>query len=304
VSLQFSGGAGPVYGRVLRVQFLGNVLRRLGFDVTLTGDLLEASLSRHDRASTEARLDQMGRLLACSHLLDMAIRTQEDADRLVESFFRGEYNLLARKAEGEPETFYIHGGHWRVADEGGKPICVQDGSQWGMWLGSGVASVMGKMMGRKYQEFLDNIGAYYYFPLAIAKESWIGAGKAGVRVKPVDGSIDQAGGLAFGIKDINNYFVFRINALEGNVILFEFVRGKRIQRVLVEKRIESNRWYDLSVEMRGKELSGFLDGEVVIRYTADRSLDGYVGLWTKADSVTAFDGLFTTTDEAPRTYKF
>jgi pyruvate,water dikinase len=304
VALQFSGGAGPVYGRVLRVQFLGKVLQRLGFEVTLTGDLLEASLNRHDRASTEEKIDQMGRLLACSHLLDMAIRTQEDVDRLVESFFRGEYNLLARKAEGEPEAFYIHGGHWRVADEGGKTICVQDGSQWGIWLGPGVASVMGKMMGSKYQEFLDNIGAYYYFPLAIAKESWIASGKAGVKVKPVDGSIDRAGGLAFGIKDINNYFVLRINALEGNVILFEFVRAKRIQRVSVERPIDSNRWYDLSVELRGNELLGLLDDEVVIRYTADRSLDGYVGLWTKADSVTAFDGLVTTTDETRRTYEF
>jgi pyruvate,water dikinase len=246
----------------------------------------------------------MGRLLACSHLLDMAIRTQEDVDRLVESFFREEYNLLARKAEGEPEAFYIHGGHWRVADEEGSTVCVQDGSQWGMWLGAGVASVMGKMMGVKYQEFLDNIGAYYYFPLAIAKESWIDSGKAEVKVKPVGGSIDRAGGLAFGIKDINNYFVFRINALEGNVILFEFLRGKRIQRVSVERPIETSRWYDLSIELRGNEMLGLLDGEVVIRYTADRSLDGYVGLWTKADSVTGFEGLVTTVDEIRRTYKF
>jgi pyruvate,water dikinase len=246
----------------------------------------------------------MGRLLACSHLLDMAIRSQEDVDRLVESFFRGEYNLLSRKTEGEPEAFYIHGGHWRVSDEGGKRVCIQDGSQWGMWLGTGVASVMGKMMGSKYQEFLDNIGAYYYFPLVIAKESWIGSGKAGVRVKPVDGSIDRAGGLAFGIKDINNYFVLRVNALEGNIILFEFLRGRRIQRVSVERPIDSGRWSDVSIEVHGNEILGLLDGEVVIRYTADRSLAGYIGLWTKADSVTAFDGLVATTDGVRRTYAF
>jgi pyruvate,water dikinase len=304
VSLQFSGGAGPLFGRVLRVQFLGKVLQRLGFEVTLTGDLLEAALNRHDRASTMEKLDQMGRLLACSHLLDMAIRTQEDVDRLVESFFRGEYNLLARKAEGEPETFYIHGGHWRVDDEGGKPICIQDGSQWGMWLGSRVASFMGKMMGSKYQEFLDNVGAYYYFPLAIAKESWLPSGKAGVRVKPIGGSIDRAGGLAFGIRDINNYFVFRINALEGNVILFEFLRAKRIQRVSVERTIDSNRWYDLGVELSGNRILGLLDGEVVLEYEADRTLEGYVGLWTKADSVTAFEGLVTGAEGIHKTYPF
>ena len=98
--------------------------------------------------------------------------------------------------------------------------------------------------------------------------------------------------------------MLRINALEGNVILFEFVRAKRIQRVSVERSIDSDRWYDVSVELRGNEILGWLDGEVVIRYTADRPLDGYVGLWTKADSVTAFDGLVTTTNERHRRYKF
>jgi pyruvate, water dikinase len=163
---------------------------------------------------------------------------------------------------------------------------------------------MVKMMGSKYQEFLDNIGAYYYFPLAIAKESWIESGRVEVKIKPIDGHIDQAGGLAFGIRDINNYFVFRINALENNVILFEFVRSKRIQRVSVEKPIDSKRWYNLSAELKGNEILGILDGEVLIRYTADRPVDGYVGLWTKADSVTAFEGLATATDEVRSTYTF
>lgn len=99
------------------------------------------------------------------------------------------------------------------------------------------------------------------------------------------GHIDQAGGLAFGIRDINNYFVFRIHALENNVILFEFVRSKRIQRVSVEKPIDSKRWYNLSAQLKGNEILSILDGEVLIRYTAERPVDGYEGLWTKADSV-------------------
>jgi pyruvate,water dikinase len=304
VALQFSGGAGPVYGRVLRVQFLGNVLRRLGFEVNLTGDLLEATLLRHDRASTENKLDQLGRLLACSHLLDMAIRSQEDVERLTESFFREEYNLLARKVEGEPEGFYIHGGHWKVAEEEGETRCLQDGSQWGVWLGAGVATIMGKMMGSRYQEFLDTIGAYYYFPLAIAKESWMTSGRARVRVKPVSGSIDQAGGLAFGIRDINNYFVFRVNALENNAILFEFQRGKRIQRMSVELAVESNQWHDLAVEVEGGEIRGLVDGQEAIRFVADRPVEGYLGIWTKADSVTAFGRLHYETPEGKREVAF
>jgi hypothetical protein len=34
-----------------------------------------------------------------------------------------------------------------------------------------------------------------------------------------------------------------------------------------------------------------MDDEPLMEYTAERPLAGYVGLWTKADSVTYFDGL-------------
>ena len=57
------------------------------------------------------------------------------------------------------------------------------------------------------------------------------------------GSVDQAGGLAFGIRNINNYFVLRVNALEDNVILFEYVNNKRLTRATVQKEIKKDQWY-------------------------------------------------------------
>ena len=53
ISLQFSGGAGNFLGRSLRVLFLEMVLKRLGFEVSAQGDLLEASLTGFDRAPLE-----------------------------------------------------------------------------------------------------------------------------------------------------------------------------------------------------------------------------------------------------------
>ena len=154
-----------------------------------------------------------------------------------------------------------------------------------------MANVMGKMMGAKYQDVLDNIGAYYYFPLAIAKESGVDDAVLEVRAKAETGSIDRAAGLAFGIKNIGNYFVWRLNALEDNVILFEFVNNKRLKRASVDKPIDSGQWYDLRVEIQGPEIKGYLDDELLLEYTADKPVSGYVGLWTKADSVTYFQGL-------------
>jgi pyruvate,water dikinase len=176
-------------------------------------------------------------------------------------------------------------------EEDGRTLLLQDGSDYGSSLTSGMANFMGKMMGAKYQELLDNIEAYYYFPLAIAKDSEVGDAVLKVRVKPVAGSVDQAVGLAFGIRNINNYFVLRINALEDNIILFEYVHNKRLTRATVQQEITKDQWYLITVEVKGNTLKGYLDGELLLEYTAERPLTGHVGLWTKADSVTYFDEL-------------
>jgi pyruvate,water dikinase len=95
----------------------------------------------------------------------------------------------------------------------------------------------------------------------------------------------------FGLMNVGNYFVLRINALEDNFNLFEFINDRRLQRASVHRKIETAEWYRIKVEISGKTLKGYLDNELLIEYTAERSLNGYVGIWTKADSVTHFDAL-------------
>jgi pyruvate,water dikinase len=94
VTLSFAGGAGAYHGRSLRIQFLANVLTRIGFEVTIKGDLIEASLMRLDQPAMEVALDQLGRLLGASRLLDMALKTPEQVVSLTESFFAGRYDFL------------------------------------------------------------------------------------------------------------------------------------------------------------------------------------------------------------------
>ncbi len=291
ISLQFAGGAGTYYGKSLRLNFLGNVLHRLGFKITVTGDLLEASITGLDRSSMENTLDQVGRLLASSRLLDMGIGNEAAMNRMIEGFFSGDYDFLNQAQEIRLPGFYTHTGDWHRVVEDGRTLLLQDGSDYGSSLSSGMANFMGKMMGAKYQELLDNIEAYYYFPMAIAKDSEVADAALSVRTKSVAGSVDQAGGLAFGIRNINNYFVLRINALENNVILFEYVNNKRLTRASVHKEIKQDQWYLIAVEFSGNNLKGYLDDELLMEYTAERPLAGYVGLWTKADSVTYFDEL-------------
>jgi pyruvate,water dikinase len=304
ISLQFSGGVGTFYRRSLRISFLGNVLSRLGFDVSLKGDLLDATLVRYDKPQTEENLNQLARLLACSRLLDMAISGQEQVGEMTDAFFRQEYNFLEKKAENSPKELYVHTGFWQREEIDGRICCIQDGARWGNPLTSGFSKLMGKMFGSSYQEFLDTIEAYNYFPMAIAKNSEISNGRISVRIKPVSGNIDRAGGLVFGLSDICNFFTFRINALEDNVILFEFAGCKRIQRVSVNKKINTGDWYLLSVETAGNKIKGYVNDELLVEYEAGRPLTGHVGLWTKADSVTHFENLQIRNEQHTRTIDF
>jgi len=50
-----------------------------------------------------------------------------------------------------------------------------------------------------------------------------------VAFKPVSGRVDQAAGLVVRMKDSDNYYIARANALEGNVRLYRVVRGQRAQ---------------------------------------------------------------------------
>ena len=112
-----------------------------------------------------------------------------------------------------------------------------------------------------------------------------------VRCRPESGEIDQACGLMFRLKDSDNYYITRANALEGNVRLYKVVNGSRKQFASADLEVTSGEWHALEVRARGPELSVSWDGREVIRATDSTFGRGKIGLWTKADSVTAFDDL-------------
>jgi pyruvate,water dikinase len=291
LTLNFAGGAGAYHGRSLRIQFLAGVLDRLGFETTIKGDLLEASLGRLDRPAMEPVLDQVGRLLAASRLLDMALKTPGQVQRLIELFFQGRYDFLEPEEADAPANFHPVTGDWTAdgADlDGG---ILQDGSKFVSSLSVGLTRTLTRLLGQRYQDFLDNIEAYQYFPLLIARESRLAEGTARVRVKLLGGDIDRAGGLAFALRDWANYFVLRIDALDNRVSLLEFRNGKPVVRRQAAADVQTEAWHSLQVDLRDGRITGSLDGTEVCTWQTERTLDGYLGLWTKADSVTLFRDL-------------
>lgn len=135
----------------------------------------------------------------------------------------------------------------------------------------------------------------YRFPLLIADEGSFRDLDVSVKFKAVSGSVDQAGGLVFRLKDPNNYYVVRANALEDNYRLYHVVNGRRRQFAGANFKVTSGVWHELRVEDVSNKITCYYDGSKKIEATDDTLKDaGKVGLWTKADSVTYFDDLRVT----------
>jgi len=116
-----------------------------------------------------------------------------------------------------------------------------------------------------------------------------------VKCKPVSGKGDQGCGLVFRLKDADNYYVVRANALEDNVRLYHVVKGDRRQFAGWNGKVASGKWHELAVEAQGDHIQVFFDGNKVMDAQDKTFPDaGKFGVWTKADSVIQFDDLTAT----------
>ena len=134
--------------------------------------------------------------------------------------------------------------------------------------------------------------------VATKNDTHLRDGHVEVKFKPISGKQDQAGGLVWRYRDNNNYYVVRANAIEGNVVLYKTVNGKRSSLQLkgrtsgygVDIDVPENKWSTLRVEFTGKLFTVYFDGKKLFEVEDETFAEaGGVGVWTKADSVTLFD---------------
>jgi len=136
------------------------------------------------------------------------------------------------------------------------------------------------------------------FPVCIKNDINLKDGFVEVKFKPVSGKEDQAGGVIWRAKDSNNYYIARANALEGNVVVYKTVNGKRSPLDIVGRKggygvkepVASGQWHTLRVEFAGNHFKLSFNGKHLLDVEdATFTEAGKVGVWTKADSVTLFD---------------
>jgi hypothetical protein len=193
----------------------------------------------------------------------------------------------------EPKAMVPVAGHWAIVQEGGHNLLKVDGSHWRMGQrGEGLAEKARILYGQNDAEFRASIESFPNYPCAIARDvAEFQQGEVLLRFKPLAGREDQAAGILFDLKPSGDYLALRANALEDNLILWRVVKGRRTSvHEVSTPPPASGLWHDLRLVVKGRSLEGYLDGKLTLKYTLDQAVSGRVGIWSKADSVTLFDG--------------
>jgi Domain of Unknown Function (DUF1080) len=111
-----------------------------------------------------------------------------------------------------------------------------------------------------------------------------------VRFMPISGKEDASGGIIFRFSE-GKYYVVRANALENNFRLYYYDNGRSQLATATVQPPTLGQWHTLRVVAVADRIQAYLDGKLLLDHRDSRFRSGQVGLWTKADSVTAFDDL-------------
>ena len=211
---------------------------------------------------------------------------------------------LDKEREGrEPKAFVPIVGHWVIATDEGKKVVMVDGRTWkrGQAAG-GLADKARDLYGASHEEFIDNVKAFAYFPIAVAKDvPNFTDGTLTVKFKMIGGTLDRASGILFNVKPNGDYLAIRFNGTEDNLVLWKFVNGTRsfVKRNTHNVPLEMGTWHEIKVVTKGTSVQGYLDGELLIEHTWESPISGKVGLWAKTDSMSEFADFTVTPEKKP-----
>jgi hypothetical protein len=148
---------------------------------------------------------------------------------------------------------------------------------------------------------MDEDATSYRFPACVLDGVSARDVDLSVRFKPIRGTKDQAAGLVWRYRDIDNYYVVRANALEGNVVLYKVEGGKRtdlkpkgagLHAYGKKASVVAGSWGLLRVTARGSLFEVYLGSDKLLDVEDSTfTAAGKVGVWTKADSLSYFDDL-------------
>jgi hypothetical protein len=132
------------------------------------------------------------------------------------------------------------------------------------------------------------------FNICVLEDSHYKDVELSVSFKPIAGKNDQGGGFVWRYNDNNNYYLARLNPAgsASSFAVYKVENGKRSQ--FPGKRLPKvpvGEWHTLKVKMAGDHIECYFDGkkELEVKDLTFKEA-GEVGLWSKSDAQTHFDG--------------
>jgi hypothetical protein len=192
--------------------------------------------------------------------------------------------VAAAPAEGvrwtfEDATFGELPGGWKAAKTG-----EGEGSLWRVQEDDSAPA------GKQVLVQTSPMGPTRMFNLCICEESDLTDVELSVQFKALSGEIDQGGGILWRCQDADNYYIARHNPLEKNFRVYKVIGGKRTQLATANVDETGGKWHTLRIVHRGTQIQCYLNDKLHLEVKDDAlKQSGKVGLWTKADAVTAFD---------------
>lgn len=93
------------------------------------------------------------------------------------------------------------------------------------------------------------------------------------------------------MKPNGDYLIVLANALENNLVLFQFVKGKRSPVKWIRNTpTATKQWHSLKVRITGKKVEGSWMISFFWNNELPEPVSGKIGVWSKADSVMYMDG--------------
>ena len=84
----FKGGGAATDRRLRRVRLIKEIIKKLDFKIKVTGDVIDAMLTKYSKSAIEERLEVMGKLTAYTKQLDMVMYNDAVTDMFIEDFVR------------------------------------------------------------------------------------------------------------------------------------------------------------------------------------------------------------------------
>ena len=129
------------------------------------------------------------------------------------------------------------------------------------------------------------------FPVLIAVSGSYTDVDVSVNGKALSGKGDQGIGIVFRFRDARSYYICRANALEDNFRFYKIVNGQRLQIASADVKVATGKWHTIRAVAKADHINCYFDGVKLLDVHDQTFRNGKVGVWTKADSIIAFDDL-------------